>query len=51
MRVTYTSWWHLAQSAVGPAAEGPDPIAQRTHRQHTTQVSDDLTVITYTTPL
>lgn len=46
--VTHASLWHLAHAVVGPAAEGPDPIAQSTHRRHTTQVSDDLTLTTYT---
>lgn len=41
--VTHASWRHLAQSAVGPAAEGPDPIAERMHRPHTIEVSADLT--------
>lgn len=42
--ITHASRWHLAQLAVGPAAEGPDPITHRVHRQHTAQVSVDLTV-------
>lgn len=50
-RITHAFWLHLAQSAVGPAAEGPEPIAQRAHRRHTTRVTVDLTVFTQTEPL
>lgn len=28
-QITHGSFWHLAQAAVGSAAEGPDPIAEK----------------------
>lgn len=34
-QITHGSLWHLAQAAVGSAAEGPDPIAQRSQTEHT----------------
>lgn len=34
-QITYGSFWHLAQAAAGSAAEGPDPIAQRSQTERT----------------
>lgn len=34
-QITHGSFWHLAQAAVGSAAEGPDPIAQRSQTELT----------------
>lgn len=34
-QITHGSFWHLAQAAVGSAAEGPDPIAQRSQTERT----------------
>lgn len=36
---THAGRWHLAQSAVGPASEGADPIAHKPGECHTDGIS------------